>query len=48
MSWLMHKADDALRAVLVLVGQVDLVAEDDEPLAELDRREHGSVRKWGK
>ena len=32
---LAQEGEDALRAVLVLVGQVDLVAEDDEPLAQL-------------
>ena len=40
---LAEERDDALRAVLVEVGQVDLVAEEDEPLAELDRGQHHAV-----
>ena len=40
---LAQERDDALRAVLVHVGQVDLVAEEDEPLVDLQGREDDAV-----
>lgn len=33
---LADEGDDTLGAVLVFVGQVDFVTEDDEPFAQLD------------
>ena len=40
-----EEGDDPLGAVAVHVRQVDLVAEHDEPDAELHRREHHPVRR---
>ena len=40
---LTEERDDALRAVLVHVGQVDLVAEKDEPFVDLQRGEDDAV-----
>ena len=40
---LAEERDDALRAVLVHVGQVDLVAEKDEPFVDLQRGEDDAV-----
>ena len=43
LSHLSKEGDDPLRAVLVNVGQIDLVTEEHQPLAQLDGREHHSV-----
>ena len=40
---LAEEGDDALRAVAIHLGEVDLVAEHDEPLAELDGGEDEAV-----
>ena len=40
---LAQEGNDALRAVLVHVGQVDLVAEENEPFVDLQRREDDAV-----
>ena len=42
-SHLSEEGDDPLGAVLVHVGQIDLVAEEHQPLAQLDGREYHAV-----
>ena len=42
-SHLSEEGDDPLGAILVHVGQIDLVTEEHQPLAQLDGSEHHSV-----